>query len=358
MNVWWRAKPSKHGQPLWPSVLALLAIPVVGIANHYAGTKISFLVFYLPPIALVGWLGGSALGVFAAIEAAAAWLIADLNAGHPDSDLDITYWNGALRFIIFLTFGLLFAVLRQNSDRLRGAVTEKTSELQKEIAERTRIQREVAEIFTNQQRQIAYDLHDGVGQHLSGIAFKSKLLEQKLRAEGSKQADEAAAVTTLINDALRQTRMVARSMESTYGEAQGLKDALHKFAEELRQSSQVSAIVKADDSSETVGAPLDMQLFRITQEAVHNAMTHGGARNIEIGLQTNNKGIVLTVEDDGQGFEGVPASGGMGMRTMQYRAQTIGGSLVVNSQPGIGTTISCRVPKLRANGKATTKLSL
>lgn len=359
MNAFWRARPSKHGLPLWHSILALLAIPLVGTANYYcADSRISFLLFYLPPIALVGWFGCSGLSIVAALAASGALLIADLERGQWADPGDIAYFNAAIRFAVLCAFGLLFAMLRQNRDRLSSTVTEKSSELQKEIAERTRIQREVAEIFTNQQRQVAYDLHDGVGQHLSGIAFKSKLLEQKLRAEGSTQADEAAAVTSLINEALRQTRMVARSMESTYGEAHGLRNALQKLAEELEQSSQVSATVTVDESSDAVGAPLDMQLFRITQEAIRNAMTHGGARNIEIGLQMNEEGILLTVGDDGQGFEGVPPGDGMGMRTMQYRAQTIGGSLVVKSRPGIGTTISCRVPKLRSNGKATTRISL
>jgi signal transduction histidine kinase len=357
MNAWWRARPSKHGQPTWPCVVALLALPIVAVANYYAGSEISFLIFYLPWIALVGWLGGSWLGALAAVEATTAWLIVDLKTGQRFSDPAIPYWNAALHFAVFLMFGLLFAILRQNSDRLEQAVLQKTSELQKEITERTRIQREVADIFANQQRQIAYDLHDGVGQHLSGVAFKSKLLEQKLRAEESQQADEAAAITTLINDALRQTRVVARGMESTYGEARGLGEALQKFAGELRDRLQVSATVNIDGLAEAVAAPADVQLFRIAQEAVHNATEHGGARNIEIELRSNGDGVLLRVRDDGRGFDGIPAGAGMGMRTMQYRAQTLGGSLAVQSEPGAGTTISCSVPKRRTDGKATVKLS-
>jgi signal transduction histidine kinase len=338
-------------------VVALLTLPLVAVANYYAGSELSFLIFYLPWIALVGWLGGSWLGALGAVEAAAGWLIVDLKTGHPFTDPMIPYWNAGLRFAVFLMFGLLFAILRQNSEYLRQAVAQKTSELQKEITERARIQREVADIFANQQRQIAYDLHDGVGQHLSGVAFKSKLHEQKLRAEESQQADEAAAITNLINDALRQTRVVARGMESTYGDARGLVEALQKFAGEVQDRLRVSATVNVDGLTEAVAAPADVQLFRIAQEAVHNATEHGGARNIDINLQSNGEGILLQVRDDGSGFDGVPAGSGMGMRTMQYRAQTLGGALVVKSEPGAGTTISCRVPKRRTDGKTTVKLS-
>src|SRR5207244_8496543 len=101
-----------------------------------------------------------------------------------------------------ISLGLLFAIIRQNKASLERAVAHKTSLLQKEIAERSRIQREVADICAHQQRQMAYDLHDGLGQHLSGIAFKAKLLEQRLRAENSAQASEAAGITASVSDAL------------------------------------------------------------------------------------------------------------------------------------------------------------
>jgi signal transduction histidine kinase len=355
MNAWWRARPSKCGQPTWPVLVALLTIPLVGIVDYYVQVDISLLVFYLPSIALVGWMGGSFFGVLGAAGAAVAWLVADLHGFHPSSSLEIAYWNAAFRFLVFLTFGLLFALLRQNRDQLKRVVAETTSELQKEITERSRIQREIADICAAQQRQIAYDLHDGVGQHLSGVAFKAKLLEQKLRGEGSGQAGEAKAITGLINDALRQTRMVARSMESTYGEAHGLKEGLQKLAGELRENSHTQATLKIDESCEAVAAPADMQLFRIAQEAVHNATAHGEAHNVEITLHANEKDILLMVRDDGKGFEGV-AFDGMGMRTMRYRAETIGGTLVVTSEPGVGTTVSCRIPKTSA-GKPVPNLS-
>ena len=356
MNAWWRARPSKHGQPIWPAIVAFLTIPLVGIVDYYVRIDISLLVFYLPSIALVGWLGGSFFGVAGAAVAAAAWLMADLHDIPPPSSLAVAFWNTGIRFLVFLAFALVFAILRQNRDRLEQAVAEKAAELHNEITERLRIQREVADICARQQRQIAYDLHDGVGQHLSGVAFKSKLLEQKLRNEGSRQADEAKAITGLINDALRQTRLVARSMESTYGEARGLKEALQKLADELRENSHTTATLKIDETCESLAAPGDMQLFRIAQEAVHNATTHGVARHIEIDLHSNEKDIVLTIRDDGRGFEEI-ATEGMGMRTMRYRAETIGGSVAVTSAPGAGTTVLCRIPKTSAGGKPAAKIS-
>lgn len=352
MNAWWRARPSRHSLKTWPSLLGLLTIPIIGLGNYYTGPEFSFVIFYLPSVALVGWLGGSAIGALAGIESALAGFVADWHVHRFYSDPAIPFWNGGVRALVFMSFGLLFAMLRQHRDYLQHAVTQKTAELQKEITERSRIQREVAEICAEQQRQIGYDLHDGVGQQLSGIAFKSKLLEQKLRREASVQADEAGAITRLINDALRQTRLISHRMESSYGEARGLRAALRKLAEELAENEQVCAIVNADANGASVPAPVDTQLFRIAQEAVHNATKHGNARRIEIDLESSDDAIVLRVRDDGIGFDGKPSDDGIGMRTMHYRAQTIGGSLEVTSGVGRGTAITCRVPTQRSNGQA------
>lgn len=354
MNAWWRARPSRHSQKTWPCVLGLLAIPIIGIGNYYSGPEFSFVIFYLPMLALVGWLGGSAMGALAGIESALAGFVADWHVHRAYSDPAIPYWNGGARALVFISFGLLFAILRQHREYLRHAVAQTTAELQKEIAERSRIQREVADICAEQQRQIGYDLHDGVGQQLSGIAFKSKLLEHKLQREGSVQASEAGAITRLINDALRQTRMISHSMEASYGEAVGLRAALYKLGEELTESEQVRAIVNIDETAE-VPAPADSQLFRIAQEAVRNATTHGNASRIEINLESGDGAIFLRVRDDGSGFDGTPAGEGMGMRTMQYRAQTIGGSLEISSSSGGGTLVTCRVPMTpSANGHGST----
>jgi signal transduction histidine kinase len=356
MNALWRAGPSKHGGQKWPFVLGFLAIPLVGVVYYLTGYEISILIFYLPPIALVAWFGGSFAGLAAGVQAALVWLTADLSHHLGNSNPTVSYWNAFFRLTVFVSFGLLFAIIRQNKESLERAVAHKTSLLQKEIAERSRIEREVADICAHQQRQMAYDLHDGLGQHLSGVAFKAKLLEQKLRAENSAQAGEAAGITALINDALRQTRLLSRNMESTYGEARGLKEALHKLGEEL-EACHVCTVVKTNSSSDSVSAVADTELFRIAQEAVRNATEHGAARNIEISLESDENSVVLSVRDDGTGFEESPASAGMGLRTMRYRAQFIGASLVIESHPGAGTAVSCRVPKLADTLQSSVDLS-
>src|SRR6476660_3809589 len=214
MSALWRQRPSKNDRQTWPLILGFLAIPLVGVVDYVTGSELSIVVLYVPPIALVAWFGGSWAGLLAGVEAVLVWLFADWSHYAGNSNTTSYYWNALWHLAVFVSSSLLFAIIRQNKESLERVVADKTSLLQKEIAERTRIQQEVADICAHQQRQIAYDLHDGLGQHLSGIAFKAKLLEQKLRSDNPAEASEAAAITAAINDALKQTRLLSRSLES------------------------------------------------------------------------------------------------------------------------------------------------
>jgi len=230
---------------------------------------------------------------------------------------------------------------QQHRDEIEQMRQQKTALLEKEVAERARLEREVIEICAREQRRIAYDLHDGVGQHLVGIALSAKLLEQELRAARPKEAEKALAIVRLANEAARQTRLTARSLE---GADRDLKTALQALATSVRKNCGVDGIVKADTSSLPVSAPVAAQLYRIAQEAVHNAVEHGAAREVRIDLACNQKNMVLTIRDDGRGFDATNGSNGMGLRIMRYRAQCIGGACEVRSNRNKGTIVTCRVP--------------
>ena len=225
---------------------------------------------------------------------------------------------------------------------------QKTALLEKEVAERARLEREVIEICAREQQRIAYDLHDGVGQQLVGVALNAKLLEQDLRAARSAEAEKASEIVRLANQAARQVRLTARNLEGADGVGD-LKMALQKLVASVRRDCRVDGIVKADAhaSSFPVSALVAAQLYRIAQEAVHNAVEHGGARKVEIDLAFDDGNLVLTVRDNGKGFDASAISNGMGLRIMRYRAQCVGGSCEVQSNRNKGTTVTSRVP-LRA----------
>ena len=232
---------------------------------------------------------------------------------------------------------------RQQRAELEHLRQQKTALLEKEVVERARLEREVIESCGREQRRIAYDLHDGVGQQLVGIALSAKLLEQELRAEWPAQAKKASAIVRLANETARHTRLTARSLEGADGVGD-LKVALEALAAKIRKNCRVAADVKADASSFPVSAPAAAQLYRIVQEALHNAVEHGRARKVQIDLAVDRDNMVLTVRDDGKGFDDSAAPNGMGLRIMRYRAQCIGGSCEVQSNGAQGTIVTCRVP--------------
>ena len=229
---------------------------------------------------------------------------------------------------------------RSELERLRQ---QKTAFLEREVAERARLEREVIESCAREQRRIAYDLHDGVGQHLVGIALSAKLLEEQLRSERPAEAEKAFAIVRLANEAAKQARLTARSLEGADGVGD-LKTALESLATNISESCRVRSTVKANGASLPISAPVAAQLYRIAQEAVRNAVEHGAARSVVIQLTFGHRDMLLTVQDDGEGFNKKINGHGMGLRIMRYRAQCIGGSCEVQSGHGRGTTVYCRVP--------------
>jgi PAS domain S-box-containing protein len=242
-------------------------------------------------------------------------------------------------------------IAQQQRDELEQLRQQRTALLEKEVAHRARLEREVIDICAREQRRIAYDLHDGVGQQLVGIALCAKLLEEQLRGERPSEANKAGMIVKLVNDAARQARLTARTLEGADGVGD-LKTALQSLAISTSRNCSVKATVTAEGSSLPISPPVAAQLYRIAQEAVHNAVEHGAAREVQINLAFNHETMVLTIRDNGKGFPSNANGNGMGLRIMRYRAQCIGGSCDVQSSSE-GTVVRCRVrlePQLAAFG--------
>jgi PAS domain S-box-containing protein len=232
---------------------------------------------------------------------------------------------------------------RQQRAELAKLRQQRTALLEREVAERARLEREVIESCAREQRRIAYDLHDGVGQQVVSIALSAKLLEEQLRPSRPSEAEKASAIVRLANEAARQTRLTARSLEGADGVGD-LKTALDSLATNISQNCRVRSTVKANGASLPVSAPVAAQLYRIAQEAVRNAVEHGAAREVVIQLTFGHRDMLLTVQDDGEGFDTKTNGHGMGLRIMRYRAQCIGGSCEVHTGASKGTTVYCHVP--------------
>src|SRR5439155_26932909 len=181
-------------------------------------------------------------------------------------------------------------------------IEQQNARLELEMAERALAEHEIIEAGAREQRRIAYDLHDDLGQLLVGIAFKAKLLGEKLQSTHPAQAEEASTIARLANDCARQPRLIAHKLDSDNG-AIDLVTALPKLAAAVEENCRVRVSVNTSACSVPVSAQVAVQLYRIAQEAVRNAIQHGRADAVEIYLVAHQEHIALTVSDNGRGFD-------------------------------------------------------
>jgi len=326
----------------WFGFASLACIPLVGWVDHVTGPAISFALLYVPPVAMAAWFGGRRLGLIAAFASAAAWFVAGIPESAQLSTPLIYCWNGTTRLLIYSLVAFLVAAVRQQRDQLQTIIEQKNARLELEMAERDLAEHEIIETVAREQRRIAYDLHDDLGQHLVGIAFKAKLLGEKLRSTHPARAEEASTIARLANDAARQTRLTAHKLDGANG-AIDLITALPKLAAAMEENCRVRVSVNTSACAVSVSAQIAVQLYRIAQEAVRNAIAHGRADKVEIYLISHQEQIVLTVRDNGRGFDPRVAEQGLGFRTMGTRAHSVGGSCELESRAR-GTTLICRIP--------------
>lgn len=215
----------------------------------------------------------------------------------------------------------------------------------RDISERKRLEKTILEISETERRRIGQDLHDGLGQHLTGIAFMGKVLEERLAESSPADAAEAAKIVQLVNESIRMARDLARGLLPVVSEAHDLVSALEHWAAEVSELFHVGCHFECGDSVFVQDRVLADHLYRLAQEAVTNAIKHGRPASVTIGLAVVKGGGVLTIRDDGCGFDVGPGSeSGLGLRIMDYRAKVINGSLSVQSSPNGGTVVRCMFP--------------
>ena len=213
-----------------------------------------------------------------------------------------------------------------------------------DVTENKRLENAVLEISSREQRSIGQDLHDGLGQHLTGIAFLAKVQEQKLIDKSLPEAAEAAKIVRLVNEAIRKTRELARGLIPVLSGPHGLISALQEWAGELEDIFRIECRFECDNPFPIRDDGAANQLFYIAQEAAHNAIRHGHATKIIIALRSRDEEGVLTIRDDGSGFAFDSACAGMGLRIMHYRARMIGGRFNIENVGPRGTLVTCLFP--------------
>lgn len=222
-----------------------------------------------------------------------------------------------------------------------------------DVSERKELERGVLQAVNREQYRIGNDLHDGLGQELTGIALMLRGLAGRLTSEYPTLLPEIEGITRLVNNAIESTRSLARGLSPVNLERGGLQDALDGMVLNATELYGVKVVFTHRQSSlPPLNAELANHLYRIAQEAVRNAVVHGQARSIRLHLSSARAKVKLSITDDGVGM---PANAldapGMGLKIMCYRARILGGDVTFESVQPSGTRVVCECP-LETAGEA------
>lgn len=193
-------------------------------------------------------------------------------------------------------------------------------------------------------RLIGQELHDALGQQLTGISLLTKSLERRLRETGREEQEVATEITELVRNAVGDVRRLSHGLYPVELERHGLDAALEELAEANSRRSGVQCRYNHTPLHRKLGKTSALNLYRIAQEATTNALRHADAQQILIDLFPSGKSIHLVIRDDGVGFDAErEMTRGLGLSIMRYRAKLLGATVEIESTLNKGTTVTCRM---------------
>jgi PAS domain S-box-containing protein len=214
----------------------------------------------------------------------------------------------------------------------------------RDISRQVELEREILVVTERERRWIGHELHDDLCQQLAGIEFLSQTLAARLSTPSPADAVRARDMARMVRTAMDRTRELAHGLSPVQLDSLGLTGALEELASRTRKVFKVDCRFRCNTRALSHDPVLGINLYRIAQEAVSNALKHGHAKSIRIALIRNRYQLVLAVSDNGVGVRlNSRKTKGSGLRVMQYRAGAIQGNIAVRRNRQGGTTVSCTI---------------
>jgi signal transduction histidine kinase len=320
-------------------VVCLALTGLVGYADYITGYERSLLLFYLVPISLAAWFGNFLFSLAIGVVCIVVWVLSDLASGIPA----LGFWNIGMAFASYVLFAAVLSNLGTLVRELDRRVQERTATLEREMAERRRLDQEIARVADRERRRLGHDLHDTLGQHLTGTALAAQVLKEKLAARSAPETAQAEKLVRCVEEGIDLTRNLARGFFSPELEAEGLVVALHNLAETVRERFGINCVLYGDELIPIHDSTIANQLYQIAQEAVTNSVKHAAARQIDIRLAMDGPELCLSIVDDGVGFPDNPRSEGLGLHLMRHGAALSGATFDIRRNGEKGTIATCRL---------------
>ncbi|MBI9102783.1 MAG: response regulator [Spirochaetales bacterium] len=213
----------------------------------------------------------------------------------------------------------------------------------RDLTSRTNLERKITQAEESIRTRIGRDLHDNLGQQLTGISLKLQALRNGISRENYESVEKISIeLADLIKEAIRETRELSRGLIPAILRNEGLPHALKNLSRYLERVYGVTTECNLDNTL-VLDESVASQLFHIAQESVNNAVKHGMAENIILNLRREPEGAIMEIIDNGSGFSEKLIKRGLGLDNMRYRADIIRGNLDIISILEKGTTVSCRI---------------
>ena len=232
-----------------------------------------------------------------------------------------------------------------NSRRISVGGRKYLHTVARDVSSRKRLERESLEISERVRRRAGLELHDGVGQKLTGIGFLSRVLAHRLRDRKVPEAADAAHIVELVQEATLDAQELARGLYPADLQVSGLLPALGELVSRVEGIYGIRCRVEGGPVELPLGREAETHLYRIAQEATLNAVKHGQPSSVVIRLTAVNGKTTLAVEDNGSGNGvGETKGKGMGLDLMRYRARMLNALFSLRPNPGGGTIVECSIP--------------
>ena len=252
--------------------------------------------------------------------------------------------------------------LRSYRDHLEDEVRRRTAELhlaneklREEVAQRRRMEkalrrseREVLEASRREQQRIGADIHDSLGQMLTGMSFLARALEERIAGAAPEAGAKAGELTRLAEQATTYARRLAHGLNPVEMCEEGLANELLQLATKTQELYGISCICTVEGNGHIHCHSTALHLFQIAREAVTNAVRHAKPNTITLRLATEEQGHLIVTDDGSWTYSDSEQSqgSGLGLRLMKNRAEIIGGTLEISTDAGRGTRVSCAFPNL------------
>jgi signal transduction histidine kinase len=216
----------------------------------------------------------------------------------------------------------------------------------RDVAARRQLEQEVLRIGEQERQRIARDLHDDLGQQLTGVAILARTLATKLASRAMPEANEARELADLVQGAISQSIALARGLDPLTEYGSDLSAALEALAQDGERRFRIRCRFSRRGDLAAIDGTIAAHLYRVAQEAITNAVKHGPATIVNIELGEDGGALELVVTNDGKSSPD-PAgfTRGRGLRIMEYRAKTIGAVLAIEADPRGGLCIRCTLPR-------------